>query len=86
MEAFEIKERTKMAVKIYGQEFQIVKPDVKQTRAVLVKINELSEPVEITTAWIDFLDSLGISREVVETMEPEHLMKLIDFVTGVKKN
>jgi hypothetical protein len=86
MESFEIKERTKLSVTIYGKEFKILKPNVMQTRAVLQKITALTDSTESSDIWIGFLCELGFEKELLETMEPEHLLKLIDFVTGVKKN
>lgn len=81
----EIKERSKLAVKIYGQEFEVLKPNVMQTRVILQKIGELKDAVAVTDAWIEFLVGLGFPKELLESMEPEHLMTLIDFVSGVKK-
>jgi hypothetical protein len=86
VESLEIKERTKLSVKIYGQDFQVMKPNVMQTRAVLQKITALEDSTLSTDVWISFLCELGFEKELLETMEPDHLLKVIDFVTGVKKN
>lgn len=80
---FEIKERTKITAKIYGQEFPVTKPLVGQVEALQDELKkDGANPVKIMS---EFGQKLGLPKDVIDKMEADHFMALMDFLTGQKK-
>lgn len=88
MQKLKIENRTKLEIEIYDRVFHITRPTVSQTENIYETLKTISADTSVgsaSAAWRDFLGSLGIDTDFLKTVEPDHLMQLIDFVTGSKK-
>jgi len=70
-------------VKIYGQEYSVIKPTFALTRDFTRKMKDKKED-EIYEVMCDYLNGLGVPREVVEGMEADHVVSLFEFLTPKK--
>lgn len=83
---FEIKQKTKIKVSIYGSEYDLVKPTVSQAKE-MSKFADEKDQSKAIEATIDFMELMGLPKEVSSTMEIEHFTQLVEFIVGkVKKN
>lgn len=84
---FELVELPKQKIKIYGKEFEISKPTVKQIKAITKTFDAKSDDVARSTdQLITFLSGLGLPSDLMEDMPAEHFNALVEYVLGVKKN
>lgn len=82
---FEIKERSKLKLSIYGSEYELSKPTYGQAIALQESIREGGESKSMLIMK-EFLVSLGLKSEVIEQMELQHVLDLIEFISGKKKD
>ena len=83
MKSFEIKQKTKVKVKIYGQDFELAKPTVSQIESLQEYSGmEGTSQAEIFAKICGFLDILGLPKDFSKDMEIDHLMELINFLSG----
>ena len=83
---FEVKEKTKMNVSIYGKQFVLHKPAMGQIAGFQEKLKDAGEEgsFELMT---NFMVGLGLDKETINEMEVEHFTDLVQFVsTSAKKN
>lgn len=82
-EIFEIKQKTKVKVNIYGKEFSLSKPTVGQVESLqkLSGIEKKSESEQFELI-MSYLDVLGLPVEFSKQMEIDHLIKLINHLSG----
>ena len=73
-------ERTVMKVKIYGKEFDVKLPTVKEASRVYKDVKGKTEE-EGLESLILYISSLGIDRETLENMEHDHFLSLVNFIT-----
>ncbi|MCA9313678.1 hypothetical protein KDA08_05210 [Candidatus Saccharibacteria bacterium] len=80
---FEIKQKTKVDVKIYGQQFELKKPTVKQIELLQehTSLDGKSESEQFRSVC-EFLDILGLPKEFSKEMEIGHLLQLVTYVSG----
>lgn len=83
----EINEKSKVKVKIYGREYDVEAPTVKQ----VIEINKAmkghkDDDIAVTDLMIDFVSKLGIPKEMLESLEIHHFNKLVEGLVGSKKN
>lgn len=84
---FELTELPKQKVRIYGKEFEISKPTVKQIKALTKEFDAKSQDAaKSTDQLIVFLSGLGLPADLMEEMPAEHFNALVEYVIGVKKN
>lgn len=84
---FEIKEAPKTKIKIYGQEYELKKPSVRQIKSISSKIDGLKNNSSAATEeMIKFISELGIDADVLEEMPAEHFNTLVEYIVGAKKN
>ena len=78
---FTIPEKKATTIKIYGNDYQIVKPTLKMVKSLDKKTKDASddEKLEVMECW---LADVGIPRHVLDTMEMGHIEDLIKFVSG----
>ncbi len=81
---FEIKEKTKLKLSIYGSEYEISKPTYGQTSALQEKLKGEGDK-ESMSLMKNFVSSLGLPEEVINEMELDHFLALIEHISG-KKN
>lgn len=82
-------ERTKVELKIYGQEMQISMPTEAQVMEMQEQMTEVKEdPRGVLAVRRKFLISLGIPEDVLSKMEFTHVNKLAEGLLGEigKKN
>lgn len=82
---FEIKEKSKVKVSIYGQEYEISKPTYGQSQKLQESLKDQGNEKSMKIMK-DFVTSLGLPEECIDGMELEHFLQLIEFISGVKKN
>jgi Glu-tRNA(Gln) amidotransferase subunit E-like FAD-binding protein len=70
-------------VRIYGQEYLVKKPTFALTRDFTRKMKDKKED-EIYEVMCDYLNGLGIPKEVVEGMEADHVVGLFEYLTPKK--
>lgn len=81
--SFEIKQKTKVKVSLYGQDFELHKPTVRQVEELQKFSNvENKTQSEQFEAICNFLDVLGLPKDFSMEMEIDHLIKLINHLTG----
>lgn len=77
--------RTEIKAEIYGTEYSIRKPtykEVEEYRAELMKENENSNAAEIMS---NFLDKMGLPKQVFSQLEIAHVSEIMDVVMDAKK-
>ncbi len=83
---FEVKQKTKIKVSIYDQQYEMVKPTVAQAKQ-LVKFSKDGDESDGLDKTIEFMEMLGLPKDVSIAMEIDHFTKLVEYITGqVKKN
>jgi hypothetical protein len=77
-------EKTVAEIKVYGESVKLTLPSVSMWEEYqeVMKAGELSE----FKASQDFLVKCGMPSELVKELELAHIGKLINFLSGVKKN
>lgn len=86
---FELNELPKQKIKIYGKEFEITKPTVKQLKTLSQKIDGMKTgeaAAQATDEMIQFVSQLGIPGDILEELPGEHFNALVEFIVGSKKN
>jgi len=80
---FEIQQKTKVKVKVYGNEFEMAKPTVGQVEKLQSLSNtEGKSDGQKFEMICDFLAILGMPKEFTMQMEVDHLLKLISYLSG----
>jgi len=77
--------RTEIKAEIYGTEYSIRKPtykEVEEYRGELMKENENSNAAEIMS---NFLDKMGLPKQVFSQLEIAHVSEIMDVVMDAKK-
>jgi hypothetical protein len=82
---FVLEKKSVEKVNIYGKEYSLSKPTVRQSERLSEEIKESKEDAGFTIMkkWVV---SLGLPLEVAEDMETGHFIQLIEYLSGSKKN
>jgi hypothetical protein len=83
---FEINEAVKLSVKIYGKEYQLVKPRVKDYEGLQEKLDEAKTDLEKFRVTKSFVVGLGLPVDVADSLQIEHFTALVTELSGTKKN
>jgi hypothetical protein len=78
---FEVKRSEAVKVVIYGEEFALKKPSVKMIEAYAIDIDKASKAEQFARAKT-LLTEMGLTQELVENLEFDHLQDLIEFLTS----
>jgi len=78
---FEVKRSEAVKVVIYGEEFALKKPSVKMIEAYAIDIDKASKAEQFARAKT-LLTEMGLTQELVENLEFDHLQELIEFLTS----
>ena len=78
---FEVKRSEGLKVKIYDEEFSLRKPSVKMIEAYAIDIEKATKGEQFARAKA-LLTNMGLSQELVDNMEFDHLQELIEFLTS----
>ena len=73
--------RTVFEYNVYGEKIQVKKPTRREVREKFDGFDEKSEQ-DKEKVLIDFLDDLGMKKELTEDMELEHLQIVLADLTG----
>lgn len=76
--------KSELLVNIYGVEYKLAKPTFAQARDLSRNIKSKGEEDSFDIIC-EHLASLGLSKEVVESMESEHVLALCEHLSA-KKN
>lgn len=80
---FEIKQKTKVKVTIYGQVFELKKPTVAQVEELQgIADLEKKSAKEQFSIICDMLEVLGMPKDFTSDMEIDHLIDLIKYLSG----
>ena len=82
---FEIKEKSKLKVSIYGSEYEISKPTYGQSQHLQGRLKDEGQEKSMVIMK-EFVMSLGLPEECIDGMELDHFLQLIEHISGVKKN
>lgn len=78
--------RTVFKVKFDGKTHDMRKPTVAEVGLLDAKMKEAGGEVSQLDVTKEFLHQLGMPMEVLNALEVEQFGKLLDGVTGIKKN
>lgn len=74
--------RTKLKVRIYGQEVDLTPPTFGQARDLQKKMAENGDSLEL---MVEYLKGLGLPEEVLMSMEAQHVNKLVEHLNQPEK-
>lgn len=72
-----------LKVKYDGQVLELQYPKVKQVDKLQGRMKKEGESVELI---LDFLEELGLKREISEDMQADHVEAIVTSLTDSKKN
>lgn len=78
-------ERRKLSFDIYGEKCEVLFPttgQIKEKDELIKKKENKGREIDVV---IDFLETLGLPRDISLGMEMDHLLKIISEVSGQKK-
>jgi len=81
----EFKKR-ELELDIYGELVKMSFPTVSQFRVYQEKLSHCSKDTDAFSLMTELLAELGLKKELIDGMEPEHLNLVMDTISGVKKN
>lgn len=81
---FEIKEKTKLKLSIYGVEYEISKPTYGQTAELQDKLKNEGEKSSMLIMK-QFVVDLGLPEKSVDDLELDHFLALVEHISGTKK-
>lgn len=81
---FEIKEKSKLKVSIYGSEYELSKPTYGQTIQLQKELDEGGESKSMHLMR-SFVIGLGLPEAVIDSLELDHFLALVEHISGNKK-
>lgn len=76
--------KTTIPVKIYGQAFELRPVTVKE-RELFSKIGDSSDQKVMIENSMELLKSVGLSQEIVEQLELDHMAQIITYISESSK-
>jgi len=76
--------RRELALKVYGEEYKILFPTVSQVQNYAKELNKRGEE-DAGELLLEFLDKLGLPKEVSGEMESDHLQQVVNALMPAKK-
>ncbi len=80
--AFEIKQKTKIKISIYGKEYELHRPTVDEAEILSKSKSDGSSSLEDAKK---FMATLGLPLDVSGQMEVDHFNALLEFVLEMNK-
>ena len=78
--------RVKIEIKLDGQTYSMRMPTYKETIKHQVESKAIAnDEVKSSEHLMKYLSELGLPIEVCESLELDHLEKILDFILGAKK-
>jgi hypothetical protein len=81
--------RTKVQYDIYGQVIEFDKPlygRLKKLQEQITSIPDENRGVESEKVVVEFMIEVGFPKELLLQMEMEHILEIVDDLTGKKKD
>lgn len=69
--------RVEFQMKIYGEVFNLKKPNLKKVLSYQKKLKELGEDGDATELMLDTLDTCGLRKDFAMEMDPDDLLEVI---------
>lgn len=85
MQDFNFDKKTVYKVGIYGKDYEIRKPTVREAEQMRKAVKGAGDEPELAI-FSKFLAHLGLPEEVCENMEMDHFVKLTEYLLSGKKN
>jgi hypothetical protein len=82
---FEIQENPPELIKIFGQEFSVTRPKVKQIKELNSARAEMSDEEQFDLL-VKFVTDLGVPEDTLQRLEMGQLEGLIKYLSDNKKN
>jgi hypothetical protein len=79
--AFEVKQKTKIKINLYGKEYELHRPTVDEAKI----LSEAKSGASTLDDAKSFMSTLGLPIEVSGEMEVEHFNLLLDVVLNFNK-
>lgn len=80
---FKLDKKPKYKIEIYGQTYELAKPQVCQIAEFKNKMSAKEhDEIELTQ---EFISKLGIPLEVIKEMDADDFGALVEFITNPKK-
>jgi len=77
--------RSKLKLKVYGEEYELLFPTVKQSQDFAKEVKEVEGDDDKSSKMFDFLEKLGLPKNVTEEMEVQHLEMVLEKLMPSKK-
>lgn len=78
--------KTKITVDVYGTKYALNKPTVSQAEQ-LAKFSkeEMEQNGDALKRTVEFMEMMGLPKEVSEAMEVDQFAELVEFIVGTVK-
>lgn len=85
MDKFVSKPKAKMIVEVDGTTYELTKPTVAMKQDLSLKLNSKDAKAPNTTdCLVSFVASLGLPKEVIESMDEDNFIELVEFISKKK--
>jgi hypothetical protein len=78
--------KTILEIEIYDQKIEMRKPTFKESQQYRESLLKMGENGDAADVMMAFLESLGLPKEIFESLEFGHITQIMELVTGSKKN
>ena len=75
-----------LELEVYGEKVELRKPTFKEAQSYRDELIKLGESGDATEVMVNFLEKLGLKKEIFDSLELAHVNQIMDLVTGSKKN
>lgn len=78
--------RKKINVKLDGQSYPLTVPTLREADKYQARAKKAGDEGKELELLFDFLNERGLPKEVIESLEVDHVNLLVEHLLGVKKN
>lgn len=78
-------ERNTTRVKIYGKEYVLTRPTVRQAEEIGKAVKKIEDDTESVGILIEAFESFGLPKDVSYDMQEDHFVTLVKSFLGKKK-
>ncbi len=77
--------RTVLEVDVYGEKITLRRPNYKEAQAYRDSLKKIGEESDATDLVMEFLETLGMPKEVFLRLELAHVNQIMEVIAGVEK-
>jgi len=77
--------RASIKLKIYGEEFDLRKPNLKEAIDYQKKLQGMNEDSDASEQMLEMLESCGLPKDFALSMEPDHVLLVMEKLVPPKK-